>query len=516
MKFRIALSVTCLLFLAACASTQPANNMPSNEGDEFPEHNATGPTNAENLKHDEAEAKAFIRRYPSLAVGLVNYFEPAEAELVSREFSADTIVFQLDSTGDTGMLFDATVDRAAELTIANGWPESEIVNESATNGHLALITVESIGIPAGARTGDYIPVRVRLQGNAYDIRAGFVYPTPLRNKLGRTVAILERGYLPLNADKYFNEDGTIKANPSLKEDEVPLTREQIDDARNLERHDSAGGVSFILRKGCKLVADVTDDELVADHIILPLMREIEERGRIKKVRTLSSELIPDAIKSIRTEMKEKGLEVKVESRGDNLIVTPIGVREQTLRQIFELLKGVRVTLTPRHNVIVVFDEQRFRVAVYGPVKYRFLLDTVALTTDPFTRGRTDVKPYQLPFRVSCRVLQRADPGKSGKFGIPDANDVARGVTPDGNKGRVRMSWSTWDEDGGRIDDGIDELDSADFTDILRFLWTKGMGPREVLAFAVEASESFALTAQLGFNYRKVDLERLIESQRKDR
>ncbi|MCA8916922.1 MAG: hypothetical protein KDB90_16135 [Planctomycetes bacterium] len=514
MNLRILLSLACLLLLAGCTNPAPSNNSGPDDGGEVPDDGGDEPLQVTKLTHSEAEAKKFIRRYPSLAVGLVNYFDPGEVELVSREFSADTIVFQLDSTGDTGMLFDATVDRAAELTIKNGWPESEIVNESATVGHMALITVESIGIPAGARTGDYIPVRIRLQGNAYDIRAGFVYPTPLRNKLGRTVAILERGYLPLNADKYFDEDGNILANPRLKEDEVPLTREQIEDARNLERHDAVGGTSFILRKGCKLVADVTDDELVADHIILPMVRTVEVAGRVKKERTLSSELLPDAIDSIRTEMAEKGVEVKVVAQGDNLVITPIGVREQTLRQIFELVKGLRVTLTPRNNVIIVFDDQRFRVAVYGPVRHRFLLDTVALTTDPFTR--TLSKPYQLPFRISCRVLERADPGRSGKYGIPDADDVKRGVTPDGNKGRVRLTWSTWDEDGDRIDDGVDELDSSDFTDVLRFLWTKGMGPREVLAFVVEAQQSFALTAELGFNYRKVDLDSLIEKQRTDR
>ncbi|MCB9893380.1 MAG: hypothetical protein H6839_02910 [Planctomycetes bacterium] len=511
MNFRILISLALLLLVAACTNPTPANNTGGpDDGAEIPEDGGEEPLQVTKLTHSKTEAKNFIRRYPSLAVGLVNYFDPAEAELISREFSADTIVFQLDSTGDTGMLFDATVDRAAELTIKNGWPESEIVNESATSGHMALITVESIGIPAGAKTGDYIPVRIRLQGNAYDIRAGFVYPTPLRNKLGRTVAILERGYLPLNADKYFDEDGKILPNPPLKEDEVPLTREQIEDARNLERHDAVGGTSFILRKGCKLVADVADDELVADHIILPMVRTVEIAGRIKKERTLSSELLPDAINSIREEMREKGVEVKVVAEGDNLVITPIGVREQTLRQIFELVKGLRVTLTPRNDVIIVFDDQRFRVAVYGPVRHRFLLDTVALTTDPFTR--TQAKPYQLPFRVSCRVLERADPGRSGKFGIPDAEDIRRGVTPDGHKGKVRLTWSTWDKDGDRLDDGVDELDSSDFTDVLRFLWTKGMGPRDVLAFVVEAQQSFALTAELGFNYRKVDLESLIEKQ----
>jgi hypothetical protein len=493
--------LTSLLLLAAC-SNPPTNSNKSNSepGEDSGVNSSDGP-------HDNTGAQAFIRRYPSLAVGLVNYFEPARAELISREFSAETIVFQLDATGDTGLLFDATLDRAAELTVSNGWPESEILNEAAQEGHLALISVESLGVPAGARTGDYIPVRIRMLGNAYDIRAGFLYPTPLRNKSGRTVAILERGYLPLNADAYFDEKGERIANPELREGEEPLTEEQIQEALKLERRDSAGGASFILREGCKLVADVSDDELVADHIILPLLRQVEEAGKVRDVRTMSAELVPDAVASIRAEMKELGIEVKVEAEGDNLVVTPIGVRELTLLQIFEKLQGIRVELAPRNNVIVVFDEDRFRVAVYGPIKHRFLHDTVTLTTDPFTRGTG--KPYQLPFRVSCRVLEPAKPGKSGKFGLPD---VTGGSKPDGTTGRVRLTWSTW-VDGDIDQEGVDELNTCDFTDILRFLWTKGMGPREVLAFVVEAEQSLALSAELGFNYRKVDLEALKNSQR---
>ncbi|MCA8945290.1 MAG: hypothetical protein KDB29_03615, partial [Planctomycetes bacterium] len=329
--------------------------------------------------------EAFIRRYESLKVGLVNYFEPSRAELISREFSAETVVFQLDSTGDTGLLYDATAERAVELMEKNGWPVSEINSEPDIEGHMALIKVESLGIPAGASRGDYIPVRIRLIGNAYDIRAGFVYPTPLRNNLGRTVAILERGYLPLNADKYFDENGNVLEDPPLGEDEFPLTPEQIEDARNLEKRDSAGGTTYILRKGVKLVADVSDTELVADRIILPMTREVEEGGYVKEVRTLSAELVPDAIRSIRTEMADLGVTVKVESKGDELIVTPIGVRDQSLRQIFELLRGIRIELSPRNKVIVVFDENNKRVAVYGPLEHRLLLDTVSLTTDPFTR-----------------------------------------------------------------------------------------------------------------------------------
>jgi hypothetical protein len=502
MNARLPALFSLLLLLAACNTTTDSNDT----GDDGNADGGGEVVTPGKYNQTDAEALAFIRRYQSLAVGLVNYFEPARAELISREFSAETIVFQLDATGDTGMLFDATLDRAAELTVSNGWPESEILNEAAQEGHLALISVESLGVPAGARTGDYIPVRIRMLGNAYDIRAGFLYPTPLRNKSGRTVAILERGYLPLNADAYFDEDGNRVQNPELREGEEPLTEEQIQEAMKLERRDSVGGASFILREGCKLVADVSDDELVADHIILPLLRQVEEAGKVRDVRTMSAELVPDAIASIRAEMRELGIEVKVEGQGDNLIVTPIGMRELTLLQVFEKLQGIRVELAPRNNVIVVFDEDRFRVAVYGPIKHRFLHDTVSLTTDPFTRGTG--KPYQLPFRVSCRVLEPAEPGKSGKFGIPD---IKNGPKPDGATGRVRLTWSTWIE--GEVDkEGVDELDTCDFTDILRFLWTKGMGPREVLAFVVEAEQSFALTAELGFNYRKVDLEKLKASQ----
>lgn len=490
-----------LLLLAACAAP-PANNTGTDDGGE------DAPLQFDKLRHDTKEAEAFIRRYQSLKVGLINYFDPAEVELVSREFAAETVVFQLDSTGDTGLLYNASAERAVELMEDNGWPESEIKSEPDIQGHMALVRVESIGIPAGARSGDYIPVRIRILGNAYDIRAGFVYPTPLRNSLGRTVAILERGYLPLNADKYFNADGTLKADPDLAENEYPLTREQIEDARNLEKRDSAGGLSFILRKGVKLAADVKDTELVADRIILPMVREVESGGYVKKQRTLSAELVPDAIVSIRKEMGELGVNVKVEASGDNLIVTPIGVRELSLRQIFELLRGIRVELAPRNSVIVVFDENKKRVAVYGPLEHRLLLDTVSLTTDPFTRGTG--KPYQLPFRVSCRLLKRAEPGRSGRYGIPSADELKRGITPDGNLGSVKLSWSRWDKRGDMLDDGTIELETSDFTDVLRYLWTKGMGPREVLAFVYEAESSFALSAELGFNYRKVDLNSLVE------
>lgn len=493
------LAILLLCLLAACGNPRPANNAGAVD------ENGDTQLNPESLPRDAKTAEAFIRRYEALAVGLVNYFEPARVELISREFSAETVVFRLDSTGDTGPLFDATIDRAAELTVNNGWPDSEVVSESQREGHLALISVESLGVPAGARTGDYIPVRIRLQGNAYDIRAGFIYPTPLRNKQGRTVAMLERGYLPLNADAYYDEDGKRLVEPLLKPGDEPLTEEQIVDAQNLERRDTAGATTFFLRRGCKLVADVSDDELVADHIVLPLVREVEEHGFKRLERTMSAELVPDAVKSIRLQMKElHGIDVKVEAQGDKIVVTPLGVREQTLLQVFELLQGVRVELTPRNNVVVVFDEDRFRVAVYGPVKHRFLYDTVTLTTDPLTRDLADRKPYQLPFRVSCRVLERAKPGNSGKYGIPD---VIGGPKPDGSTGRVRLSWSTW-EDGKLETEGMDELDTTDFTDILRFLWTKGMGPIEVLGFVVEASEGRALSAELGFNYRKVNLKRL--------
>ncbi|MBZ0135604.1 MAG: hypothetical protein K8I27_04430 [Planctomycetes bacterium] len=494
--------LACLIALTACATT-PAGKPDSDGGEVVSRDHAK-------LTHSAQEAEKFIRRYEALKVGFVNYFDPAHTELISREFSAETVVFQLAETGDTGMLLDATAERAVELMDKNGWNEGEISSEAAYEGHLALAKVESIGIPAGARTGDYIPVRIRLLGNAHDIRAGFVYPTPLRNSLGRTVAIMERGYLPLNADKYFDEKGELIPDPPLADGEHRLTREQIEDARNLIRHDNPGGITFTLRKGVKLVADVGDDELVADRIILPLTREVEVGGFVREVRTLSPELVPDAIDSIVKGMGEKGLTVKVEARDKKLIVTPIGVRDETLRQVYEVLKGVRVELKPRNNVIVVFDEQNYRVAVYGPLKHRFMLDTVTLNTDPFTRNSS--KPYILPFRVSCRVLERAEPGRSGKFGVPDGDDVRRGVTPDGHKGRARLSWTTYSESGRLDDEGSLELDTTDFTDILRVLWTKGMKPREVLAFVYEAEQTFAITAELGLNYLKVDLDKLARGE----
>ena len=497
MPARTCFAIACLFALVACGTT-PANNA------EQPETGDTVPRNPSKLTHSEEEAARFIRRYEALQVGFVNYFDPANTELISREFSAETIVFQLGETGDTGLILNATAERAVELMEDNGWNEAEISSEAAYEGHLALIQVESIGIPAGASTGDYIPVRIRLKGNAHDIRGGFVYTTPLRNNLGRTVAILERSYLPFNADKYFDEEGNI-IEPELGEDEHPLTREQIEDARNLVRHDNPGGITFTLRKGVKLVADVSDDELVADRIILPMTREVEEGGFIREVRTLSPELIPDAIASIKAGMAEEGLTVKVVARDKHMIVTPIGVRDESLRQVYERLKGIRIELKPRNNVIVVFDEQHHRVAAYGPLKHRFMLSTVTLNTDPFTRDSKD--PYILPFRVSCRVLERADPGSSGKYGVPDSDDVRRGVTPDGHKGRVRLSWTTYD-DGDLDEEGSLELDSTDFTDILRVLWTKGMKPYEVLAFILEAKQTFAISAELGLNYMKVDLDTL--------
>lgn len=493
-----------VLALAACTTTPPANN-----SGESPDNGANVSRDPTKIKGTSEEAEKFIRRYPALQVGFINYFDPARTELISREFSAETVVFQLGETGDTGGILDATAERAVELMEKNGWNEAEISNEAAYEGHLALIQVESIGIPAGARTGDYIPVRIRLLGNAHDIRGGFIYTTPLRNNLGRTVAILERGYLPFNADKYFDENGNI-IEPELGPDEYPLTREQIEDSKNLVRQDNPGGITFTLRKGVKLVADVSDDELVADRIILPLTREVEEGGFVKEVRTMSPELVPDAIDSIKKGMEEQGLPVKVRAQDKQLVVTPIGVRDETLRQVYEILKGIRVELKPRNNVIVIFDEQNHRVAVYGPLKHRFLIDTVTLNSDPFTRGSRN--PYILPFRVSCRVLERADPGRSGKYGVPDADDVRRGVTPDGNKGRVRVSWTTYDSDGDLDKEGSTELDTTDFTDILRFLWTKGMRPYEVLAFILEAKQTFALSAELGLNYMKVDLDKLARGE----
>lgn len=500
---------TFLLILLAfcvmsCTTSGPARGSGNIGGtDTDPTDDDAGPRSARDLKHTEQEAVQFIRRYEYLSVGLINYYDPGKTELISRDFSGESVVFRLDNTGDTGLFHEAAINRAVELMDANGWPEEHLKHENSREQHMALVRIESIGIPAGARAGDIIPVRIVCLGNATDIRGGYIYPTPLRNKLGKTIAVMAGTSLPLNPAKY-------KAGE--------LTAEQLEESKLMERRDQGTGTGavYVLRAAARLAANITVDDLSTDQIVLDLIREVQVEGRKEpmRVRTLSSELVPDVTASIRTEMEKLGYPVDVEARQEKLMIKPLGVREDSLRQVYQALEGVRVVVKPRNRIIVVFDENLFRVAFYGPVQHRMLLDSVALTTDPFTRDKPDVKPYQLPFRVSCRLLQRAEPGAGRKFGVPDAEDKRLGRTPDGHKGRVRLTWSTWSK-GKLVTDREEEFATSDISEILRILWTRGMGPREVLAFVVEAEQSLALSAELGFNYLKVDLEALIEANSRD-
>jgi hypothetical protein len=473
------------MMLAACASA------PADQGAAATDRGA--PATAR-LQHTTEEAERFIRRFEALRVGLVNYYNPVNVQLTSREFRAESVAFRLDNTGDTGQFHRAAVDLAVELSEKLGWQTSSTVGQEHINeGNLAVVEIRSIGIPAGSRAGDVIPVSITLKGNATDIRGGYVYTTPLRNNRGRTVAFLREGYLPFNIDRM---------DPEL------ITPEMRADAELLERREGATGPWFVLRTGVRLAADVQSDDLTADQIVLPLERAMEGR---EPVRSLSSELIPGVMADIERQMEALGTPVRVRQERGNLIVTPIGIRELTLRQVYERIEGLRVEVKPRNNMIVVFDDNLFRVAFYGPVAQRFLIDDVALVTDPVTRDRLSGREYQLPFRVSCRILQRAEPGRSGKFGIPVAADLDRGVMPDGHKGRVRLSWSRWSE-GRRVDEGTDELDTTDISEILRHLWTRGMGPYEALAFVVEAHRAFAFNAELGFNFLQFDPEQIAERE----
>ncbi|MCC6466143.1 MAG: flagellar basal body P-ring protein FlgI [Planctomycetes bacterium] len=480
-----------LLLLASCGTPpQPATNTPpANEGGQKP------PANTGGLSHSQEEAERFIRRYGSLSVGLVNYFDNERVQLISREFSAETVVFRLDSTGDTGALHEAAAERAVELMDEFGWPQAAIENEWAPETHLALVRIESIGIPAGSQRGDAIPVRIVLMGDARDIRGGYVYSTPLKNKSGRVVAVLKPGYLPLKVDT---------ANPDPN-----LTPEQIEDARLMERRETGTGVNFLLRKGVHLAADISADDLTADQIRLPLeIEETNHKGDVTMRRPLTAELVPDALRSIEAEMQKLGQPCEAREDGKFIVVTPLGVREQSLQQVMDRLREIKIVLTPRDSVLVVFDENLFRVAFYGPPRHRFLTTGFALTTDPFTRDPAVYKqPHPLAFRVNCRILQRAEPGASRKYGVPDDADLKAGRKPDGNTGRVRLAWSRWGK-GAVVDEGTDELPTTDITEILRHLWARGMGPREVLGFIVEAHDQFAFPCELGFNWRKVDLNTL--------
>src|SRR5690606_31049844 len=127
--------------------------------------------------HSPEEAERFIRRFEGLRVGLVNYFHPGKVELISREFTAETVVFRLNSTGDTGAFHEAAVDLA--VTMADTlWERTSVANEVIKESRLATITIRSIGIPSNAKTGDEIPVRIEVKGNAPDIHGGYVYMTP--------------------------------------------------------------------------------------------------------------------------------------------------------------------------------------------------------------------------------------------------------------------------------------------------------------------------------------------------
>jgi len=490
-----------LLTLAACATT-PAGNTgdnpnnilaPDNPLDEVP-----AITDLNKLTHSPEEARNFIVRREALSVGFVNYIDPTRTELVSREFTGETVIFRLDNTGDTGPLWQAAADRAGEMVTEYGWPEAEAKWEPVPEAHVALVKIESIGIPAGAKAGDDIPVRISLTGNASDVRGGFVYTSPLRNKLGRTVAYLREGYLPINPKN-------------------AVTEEQKEDAKLMEKRDGAGRVTFILRRGVKLSNTVRADDLTADQIVMPLTREVTPGKRDYK-RTLSAELVPQVIPQIEKLMAELTpvpLPCKVIAQDDNLIVTPLGVREVSLRQVFERLQTLRVTIEPQNNVVVIFDEQVVRVAVYGPVRHRLLLRDVAMTVDPFSRKAAGGKAMPLKFRVNCRIVKRAEPGKDRQYGFPTAEDLRTKRQPDGNLGQVRLAWSTWDDKGNMLTDGIDILDSTDISDILRLLWTRGMGPAEALAFVLEAHDALAISCELGFNWRKVNVDEMRREMEED-
>ena len=471
-----------IVLLTACTSA-PTSNQPDNP--------APAPSAGTGYRHTAEEAEQFIRRFEGLSVGLVNYFHPGRVELVSREFSAETVVFRLNSTGDTGEFHTASVDLATDLAIKL-WEHTAVGNEVLEVSHLATIRISSIGVPANSKAGDTIPVKIELKGDASDIHGGYIYTTPLRNKLGRTVAVLREGYLPFSLK-------------DMPEDQI--TPDQRADAENLQVRQGATGPWFLLRKGVQLAADVTADDLTSDQIILPLVREVpNDQGGTRIVRSITADMIPDVMDDITRQMAESGSPVKVEHAPGRLIVTPLGVRELSLRQVYERVEQLRVEVKPRNNLIIVFDNQLHRVAIYGPTEQRFLIDHVMLSTDPFTRDKPG-GPFLLPFRVSCRVLEKAERGNSGKFGIPDARDVERGITPDGHQGRVRLTWSKW-KDGRMVSEGAEEMPTTDLSEVLRRLWVLGMGPLEVLGFVQEADNSFAINAELGLNYQKTDLERL--------
>ncbi len=475
-----------LLLIAGCTSTDTPNN--------------TGDGSDDNKKpikrtRTEEEAAQFIRRYPALQAGLINYFDPADIELLERRFNGETIIFRLDNTGDGGALYRVAIDRAAEFAEKYHWPAEDMDYESpgATEYHVASIGFESMSIPAGAKAGDTIPVRIFLRGNASDIRGGFVYPTPMRNKAGKTVGFVKKGYLPFNIEKFKKGE---------------LTAEQVADARNLTVEYRNGDTVIILRNTVILASDVTIDDLSSDQIILPLVRNVDiwENGKYvkRRIRTLSADLVPDVMREIKKGMAEKGFEVEVIEFNQKIVITPTGIYEETLRQIKEHVESLRMTVAPKNNVVIVFDEEKGQISIFGPIRHRFMYGDVFLTTDPFTRERADRKPHPLRFRLSCRVIERAVAGKSRKYGF----DNGKGGLVDGHSGKTKLSWTRYNAKNEMIEDGVDILETTDVSDILRHLWTKGISPYGALAFVYEAKSNMALTAEMGINYRKLNMDDL--------
>ncbi|MCF6227068.1 MAG: hypothetical protein L3J82_00135 [Planctomycetes bacterium] len=477
---------TVLLLIAGCTST----DAPDNAGDGLNNNNK-----AVKRSRSKEEAAQFIRRYPALQTGLINYFDPADIELLERHFNGETVIFRLDNTGDGDALYNVAIDRAAEFAEKYHWPAEDMDYESpgATEFHVALIGFESMSIPAGAKAGDTIPVRIYLRGNASDIRGGFVYPTPMCNKAGKTVAFIKKGYLPFNIEKFKKGE---------------LTAEQIADANNLTVEYKNGDTVIILRNTVTLASDVTIDDLSSDQIILPLIRNVDVWENSKyvrlSIRTLAADLVPDVMRGIKKGMAEKGFEVEGIEVHQKIVITPVGIYEETLRQIKEHVESLRITVAPKNNVVIVFDEEKGQISVFGPARHRFLYGDVFLTTDPFTRERADRKPHPLRFRLSCRIIERAVAGKSRRYGF----DNGKGGLVDGHPGKTKLSWTRYNSKNEMIEDGVDILETTDVSDILRHLWTKGISPYGALAFVYEAKTNMALTAEMGINYRKLNLDDL--------
>ncbi len=502
---RITSFLVVALLLAACANT---TEKPGNGGD-------VEGFERDGILHNAQTAEDFIVRKLSYSAGLVNYVDPRRAKLTTREVSGESIVFRLDNAGDTGEFHKAALERAAELAVRLAWPDVMIEQEQDREGHLAYVRIETVGTPTDASLGATLPVRIVCMGNAVDIRGGYLYPTPIKNREGRTVALWEGGYLPAAGELPGQRDGKPVKKPLMDartgqqaldpETGAPLWEEA------LERRQNLGRVSYILREGVRIVTAVPANELSAEFIELPLDRIIDPYEGAY-VLPVSAEMIPMLMDGIERGMAAKGLPCKVDAEGvQRLIVTPLGVREKTLQQIFDELQTVDITFEPKTHCIVVFDEERKRVVIYGPLARRFLVGDVLLGTDPFTVGRDPVTgksrvPQQLQFRVSVRLLERAVPGRGGKYGVPGPEDQKTGITPPGSKGKVNISWSYSGRSGGLINEGEEVLNSADMADVLRHLWLRGMGPREVLAFCVVAKESSAVIAELGFNPKRVKVD----------